>query len=203
MNTASPPASSPTGTHWRRLRALYLLLAVCAAPVIASYLMYYVFPPSGRTNYGDLIEPQRPMPDLVLQQLDGAPYDLRRLRGSWLIVKVDAADCAEACRKQLWLMRQLRLMQGKNADRIERVFLVTDGAPLDAALLRDIEGTHVLRADRAELQRFLPATTAAPIETQLFLIDPIGNLMLRWPQAPDPSGMKRDLGKLLKASRIG
>jgi hypothetical protein len=94
-------------------------------------------------------------------------------------------------------------MQGKDADRIERVFLVTGEVPLAEALLREVEGTVVLRARRAELERFLPAADGARLEDHIFLIDPLGNLMLRWPTEADPARMKRDLGKLLKASRIG
>ncbi len=203
MTTATQPLAPAARSHWRRFRTLYLLIAVCVAPVVASYLMYYVFPPGGRTNYGDLIVPQRATPALALQRTDGTAFDLTQLRGSWLMVKVDSADCAESCRKQLWLMRQLRTMQGKDADRIERVFLVTGEVPLAEALLREVEGTVVLRARRAELERFLPAADGARLEDHIFLIDPLGNLMLRWPTEADPARMKRDLGKLLKASRIG
>ena len=203
MTTATQSAAPSAASHWRRLRTLYLLIAVCLAPVIASYLAYYVFPPDGRTNYGQLIVPQRPTPTLSLRQEDGAPYDLQRLRGSWVMLTVDAAACAEPCRTLLWQMRQLRTMQGKDADRIERVFLMTDAAPLEAGLLQEYQGTHFLRADRDEIARFLPAGEGTRLEDHVFLIDPIGNLMLRWPKDADPSRMKRDLGKLLKASRIG
>lgn len=203
MTTVTQSRAPAAPSHWRRFRTLYLLIAVCVAPVVASYLMYYVFPPGGRTNYGDLIVPQRAAPALALQRVDGTGVDFKQLRGSWLMVKVDAADCAEPCRKQLWLMRQLRTMQGKDADRIERVFLVTGDAPLAEALLREVEGTQVLRARRAELEGFLPTADGTRLEDHIFLIDPLGNLMLRWPKEADPSRMKRDLGKLLKASRIG
>jgi hypothetical protein len=201
LTTATPPLAAPS--HWRRFRTLYLLIAVCLAPVVASYLAYYVFTPTGRSNYGELIEPQRTLPALSLRALDGSAIDAKRLRGNWLMVKVDGAACGEPCRQQLWLMRQLRTMQGKDADRIERLFLVTDDAAIDAALLRDYQGMQVLRADRVELERFFPTDAGARIEDHIFLIDPLGNLMLRWPQEPDPNRMKRDLSKLLKASRIG
>lgn len=201
MTISTHLAAPAPASHWRRLRTLYLLIAVCMAPVIASYLAYYVFPPSGRTNYGELIEPQRPAPALGLRNLDGTSFDLRSLRGNWLLVKVDASGCDDACARRLWLMRQLRTMQGKDADRIERVFLVTDAGVLAPA--RDDAGTRVLRAERAVLEAFLPAADGARIEDHIFLIDPMGNLMLRWPVEADPGRMKRDLSRLLKASRIG
>lgn len=212
MNPVTPTSGAPLAadasrapplSHWRRYRALYALIAVCLAPVIASYLAYYVFPPSGRTNYGDLIEPQRPVPALALKLNDGSGYDLKRLRGSWLMVKVDAAACEQTCQQRLWLMRQLRTMTGKDADRIERVMLVTDAGPMETMLLREYDGTHFLRADRAELERLLPAEPGTRVEDYIYLVDPIGNLMMRWPRDADASRMKKDLSKLLKASRIG
>ena len=68
----------------RRGRAtLYLLIAVCVAPVIASYLAYYFWRPEARSNYGDLVEPQRPIPALHLRTLDGRPFDPAALKGTW------------------------------------------------------------------------------------------------------------------------
>jgi hypothetical protein len=200
--TTAPSRTVPR-SHWQRYRTLYLLIAVCLAPVVASYLTYYVFPPSGRTNYGDLVSPQRPLPALTLRQLDGAAFDLKQLRGKWLMVVVDGAACSEACRQRLWQMRQLRIGTGKDSDRIERVFLVTDGAPLETLLLREHEGAHILRADPAQVRPFLALDPAQQIEDHMYLIDPIGNYMMRWPAQPDPSRIKRDLSRLLKASRIG
>ncbi len=203
MTSAISAARHAQVGHWRRYRALYALIAVCLAPVIASYLMYYVFPPSGRTNYGDLIQPQRPTPALTLALNDGTAYDLKALRGNWLMVKVDGGACDERCKHHLWLMRQLRTMTGKDADRIERVMLVTDAAPMETMTLREYDGTHFIRADRTQIEQFLPAADGTRIEDHLFLIDPIGNLMMRWPKDADPARVKRDLSKLLKASRIG
>lgn len=203
MNTTARPAAAPS--HWRRYRLLYLVLAVCAAPVLASYIVYYFAPPAARTNYGELIQPQRPLPPLSLRALDGAPFDARTLRGRWVMVLADSGRCAEACEQALWKMRQVRMATGKERDRIERLFLITDDAPLTTMILREYEGTRFLRADRAELMRFLepPPGGGSRLEDHIWLIDPLGNLMLRWPPAADPSRMKRDLERLLRASRIG
>lgn len=200
---SSAAAATAMPSHWRRFRVLYLLIAVCVAPVIASYLTYYVFPPSGRTNYGDLVSPQRPLPALTLRQQDGNAFDLKELRGKWLMVVVDGSACGESCRQRLWQMRQLRVATGKDSDRIERVFLVTDGEPLETMLLREHEGAHILRADPTQLRAFLALDPAQRIEDHMYLIDPIGNYMMRWPREADPSRIKRDLSRLLKASRIG
>ena len=189
--------------HWRRYRALYLLLVVCIAPVLASYTAYYLLPPEGRTNYGELVTPQRPVPALRLNRLDGSPFDLQSLRGRWVLVTVDAAECADACQKKLWKLRQVRLTTGKERDRVERVFLITDTAPLETMVLREYDGTVFLRADPGEVRALLQPATPAELETGLWLIDPLGNLMLHWPPGADPNRMKRDLVKLLRASRVG
>jgi hypothetical protein len=190
-------------SHWQRYRTLYLLLALCVTPVVASYLLYYVWPPTGRTNYGELIDPQRPLPALDLRELDGTPVAAAKLRGQWLMVMADRADCAAACQQKLWQMRQIRTATGKERDRIDRVFLVLDEAPLATLLLREYEGTLFLRARREQLQAFLPLAPGMALEAPIWLIDPLGNLMLRWPPQAEPRGIKRDLDKVLKASRIG
>ncbi len=190
---------------------LYLLVAVCIAPVLASYYFYYVAPPSGRTNYGTLVEPQRPLPALATTLQDGTAYDLRTLRGNWVMVMADDAACAEACQKKLWQMRQIRTASGKDADRIERVFLVLDDAPLSTMLLREYDGTHVLRARRQEVQQFLAlpasgngaADGGGQLGDHIWLIDPLGNQMMRWPRGAQERGIKKDLDRLLKYSRIG
>lgn len=196
-------ATRAGGSHWARYRALYLLVGVCIAPVIASYIAYYVLPPEGRTNYGELITPQRPVPSLRLTKLDGTSFDLQSLRGRWVLLTVDSADCADACQRKLWKLRQVRLTTGKERDRIERVFLITDQAPLETMLLREYDGTLFLRADTGGVRSLLQPATPADLSTGLWVIDPLGNLMLRWPPDADPNRMKRDLNRLLRASRVG
>lgn len=191
--------------HWRRMRPLYLVILACAAPVIASYLAYYVFQPRGRTNYGELVEPQRPVPKLALRALDGTPFDLASLRGNWIMVTVDQGQCADRCRAKLWNMRQVRTATGRERERIERVVMFVDDAPTTTLILREFEGTLFLRASAAKLAPFLDPTAsdATKLDAPIWLIDPLGNLMLRWPGGADPSRMKRDLDRLLRASRVG
>lgn len=202
--TKTVPASRPA-SHWRRYRTLYLLLAVCVAPVLASYTAYYLLPPSGRTNYGTLVEPQRPLPALSLRRLDGTAVQAASLRGSWLMVQVDGGACDAACEQKLWKMRQVRLTTGKDADRVQRLWLIVDEAPLATLVMREYDGTLFLRARADELAAFLPlpAEPEAGLAGPIWLIDPLGNLMLRWPKDADPSRMKKDLIKLLKTSKIG
>jgi hypothetical protein len=198
QNTTSPTVRSRG--RWK----LMAVIAVCAAPLIASYLTYYVIKPTGRTNYGTLIDPrQYPIPALGSSTLDGRPEGLEKYRGKWIMLKVGGGACAEACRNQLFTMRQERLMQGKEMDRIERVWLVTDRDPIDTVLIREYDGMHMLHADQAAVAKWLPTEQGTPVAEHIYLIDPLGNLMMRFPANPEPRKMFKDIGKLLKASGIG
>lgn len=99
-------------TRMGRFKMLAVLL-VCASPVIASYLTYYVIRPEGRRNFGELVLPQRALPDLTAQTLDGKTSNLKDLKGQWLLVSVSSGACAEACARHLYLQRQLREGLGK------------------------------------------------------------------------------------------
>lgn len=185
-------------------RKMMFVLLVCAAPMIASYFTYYVIKPSSRTNYGDLLDPRaHPIPPLGTATLDGKQTTLGEWKGKWIMLQVDSGECADACQRKLLEMRQLRLMQGKEMDRVERVWLVTDDKPIETTLLRQYDGTRVLRADAAAVGKWLPAAQGSVPADHIYMIDPLGNLMMRFPKNPDPSKMKKDIGKLLKASRIG
>ena len=207
--SASPPVatgSAPTADAARfrhqRLKLLAVLL-VCASPVILSYLFYYVLPPSGRTNFGTLILPQRPVPELRLAETAGKPYRFASHLGQWVVLQVDAGACEKACVDKLYALRQQRTMTGKERERIDRVWLVSDAVKPAAELLRDYEGTVVLRVDPAELTALMPLEPGKRIEDYLWVVDPLGFLMMRFPADGEPSKIRKDISRLLKASRVG
>lgn len=201
---ATPAAVARPTQHAGRWK-LFAVIAVCAAPVIASYLSYYVIKPSGRTNYGDFIESAlHSIPaDLATTSLDGKPMPLNDLEGKWIMLQVDSGNCAKPCTTKLYDMRQLRLTQGRERDRIERVWLITDNAPLDTVLMREYDGTRMLRANAAAVARWLPTEAGTTDVDHVYLIDPLGRLMMRFPKNANPNKIKKDLGKLLAASSIG
>jgi hypothetical protein len=184
----------------KNLTSLWLIVMLTAAPVAASYLIYYFWQPGHTVNYGDLIGPL-PLPDTALTLADGAPFRLSQLRGKWALVSVDSGNCAVHCDEKLLYMRQLRLTQGKNADRVERVWLISDGAlPRTEAVAR-YPGTWLVRAQAAELLKLFPARGS--VSDHIYVIDPLGNLMMRFPRDPDPRLMIKDVTRLLRASQIG
>ena len=184
---------------------MFAVLAVCAAPIVASYFTYYVIKPKGgSTNYGDLIDPrQHPIPAMPSKLLSGEPKKLEDYKGKWIMLKVGGSDCQQECQDMLFMMRQLRTMQGKEMERIERVWLITDEQPLETMLMRVNDGTHMLRAPAADVSRWLPVEQGERADDHIYLIDPLGNLMMRFPKNADPTKVKKDLAKLLKASAIG
>ncbi len=194
-------------TKTKQNRGRWMLLAVilvCASPMLFSYLTYYVIKPEGRTNYGTLLDPREfPIPALASTTLDGKPATLQHMKGKWLMVKVGAGECPQACKDQLVAMRQLRLMTNKDRERIERVWLVTDEQPLDTMLMKVVDGTRMLRVKPAAVEGWLPVEQGSKLDDHIYLIDPLGNLMMRFPKNPDPAKVKKDLGKVLKASAIG
>lgn len=194
-----PPADAAAARRRRGRWVAAGIFAVCAFPVIAGYVAYYFLPPQGRVNYGDLLE-TRPLPSVTLTRLDGTPLRLDALRGKWLMMQVDAAACDERCQGKLFNMRQVRLAQGKDMDRIERVWLVADAAPPPAAIERLYEGAVLARAP-GELIAALPAE--ADVRDHVYLVDPLGNMVLRFPPNADPKKMIKDLQRLLKYSGIG
>jgi peroxiredoxin len=183
---------------------LWLVLLVCASPMIASYFTFYVIKPEKRNNYGTLIDQRaHPIPAMATTTLDGKPAALEQFKGKWIMLMAAPSACIDACRKQLFAMRQLRTMQGKEMERIERVWLITDREPLDTIVIREFDGTHMLRADPKAVANWLPVDAGTSVTDHIYMIDPLGHLMMRFPKDPEPRKVHKDIYKLLKASSVG
>ncbi|MBL8443623.1 MAG: hypothetical protein JNK52_06205 [Zoogloeaceae bacterium] len=178
---------------------LILLALVCTLPIIASYLTYYVWKPQTTMNYGELIQPA-PLPEASLNGLAGQPgIDRAALNGHWTLVYAGSGNCAEACGPALYAMRQSRLAQGKEMERVARLWLVTDDVSPAPEIVQQHPALRIARGDPAWLAR-LPA---AEREAHLFLVDPLGNVMMRFPAEPDVKLVIKDLQRLLKYSGLG
>jgi peroxiredoxin len=206
-NKLAEPAIDPKRARKRGRWMLWLVLLVCASPMIASYFTYYVIKPEKRNNYGTLIDQRaHPVPAMATTTLDGRPQALEQFKGKWVMLMVGSGACPDVCQKQLFALRQLRLMQGKEADRIERVWLIIDQEPLDTLIIREYDGTHMLRADAATVTRWLPVDNGTTPADHIYLIDPLGHLMMRFPKDPQLQEVRKvykDVNKLLKASAVG
>ena len=189
-------------TRAGRLRMLGVV-AVCAAPVIASYFSFYVLKLQGRA-YSDLITPTVDLPaTLSLQDLDGKPVKAESLKGQWLLTVVQPSRCDAQCDRLMFAQRQLREMQGKERDKFDKLWLIPDQEPVSAELRALIsQGTPVtaLRVPAAQLQAWLKPAEGHQLNEHLFLIDPLGRWMMRSPAQLDPSKFKKDLDRLVKAN---
>ena len=185
--------------RWKMLA----VLLVCAAPVVASYLTYYFIRPESRRVYGELVDPQRPLPDLRATTPTGAEINLRSLKGQWLLVSVSGGACDDACQRQLYLQRQIRESLGKDKDRVDRVWLISDDVAVAAPLLPALKEATVLRVDPRALTQWLAPAAGHAVQEHLYLVDPLGNWMMRFPASLDIAGAskaKRDLERVLRAS---
>lgn len=197
----------PLARDARRVTGRWKMIAVllvCAAPVIASYLTFYVVRPTAQRNYGELIQPQRALPDLPVTMLAGRPTNLRALKDQWLLVSVTGGACSATCEKHIYLQRQLRESLGREKDRLDRIVLVNDDAAFNASLLPAVadatNDAYALRVPAAALAQWLAAAPSQQLADHLYLVDPIGNWMMRFPANVDAAKAKRDIDRLLRAS---
>lgn len=182
---------------------MMLVLLVCASPVIASYFAYYVIRPEGRRNFGELVDPQRPLPAIATQTLDGKAGQLTALKNQWLLLSVAGGACDARCEQNLYFQRQLRESMGREKERMDRVWLVNDEAPVREALLPALAAATVLRVAAGDVAQWLEPAPGKRLQDHLYLVDPLGNLMMRFPADMDADAAakaKRDLERLLRAS---
>lgn len=198
-----PGRADARRTRSGRIKMLLVLL-VCASPVIASYLAFFFYRPDAGANYSELIVPARAAPPataLPLADLQGRPVDPASLQAQWLLVVVGDGRCDAACERALVLQRQLRETLGRERERVDKIWFVTDDAPLRPEVLAGIgKDTTVLRVPAAAIAAWLEPAPGQAIGAHLYLVDPMGRWMLRAPPDPDPGKLKRDLERLLRAA---
>ncbi len=185
-----------TRTSSRTRRLIVVLAIIAAAPVLLAYVAYYVTPRDARVNYGTLLE-TRPLADIRGTEVDGKPFSTNDLRGRWVMLLASRRDCRRVCEDALYATRQARTIQNAERDRIARVLLIADEqAPSPSVVV-----------EHPDLRIAYVAATALSVlpegSSRIYLIDPLGNLVLAWPVKPDIKAVANDLARLLRASRIG
>lgn len=179
-----------------------LVFGAFLAPVIASYFFYYVWPPRGAAiNYGELIQPVSLPGDLALTEATGTPVPLAALRGKWLLVYAAPAPCDETCGRQLKLLRKARLLQGRDQDRLQVLWLVSGGSTRPGPVVASPATVRVLYDPQHALTDLLPVRTE--LARHLYIIDPLGNVIMRYDADADLKRMGKDIARLLRASQIG
>jgi hypothetical protein len=201
MNTSSNDLQRPapnTRARSGRLQALLILL-VCAAPIVGGTIAFKFWESGPTTNYGELVTPRKV--EIVGQGADQRRAALSDHDGKWRYVVFDAGECDEQCQRKLLYTRQIRLAQGREQGRIERIWLIDDGSIPNAAHAALYADAHIVTLPSPSVaSAFEPQGSA---RQYIYLIDPLGNLMMRYSADPDPARMIKDLQRLLKYSRIG
>ncbi len=175
-----------------------LILLICLIPVVGSTLLYLFWKPSDFVNNGELIGPN-PVRDLRIGMSNNSPFTFSVVDGRWAFVSMASVSCEEDCQKRLYLMRQIRLTQGAESERIDRIFFSSDGLELSPELVSQHVGTYFVESTEEELNQIFGEH--ADRDRFIYLIDPVGNLMMKFPDGMNPSLIKKDVSKLLKISK--
>jgi hypothetical protein len=183
----------------RNLRTVVLLGALFLIPLVAAFGMYYGagWRPAQRTNHGELILPVRELPRA------SASYGAKTFTHVWSLVYVGAGDCDDSCASALYVMRQTHLGLNNDMERVQRVFVTAGDAPARESLVREYPGLVVIQTAGREGQELVRQFPASERAHAIYIVDPLGNLMMRVDSRANPKGLREDLTKLLKLSHVG
>lgn len=188
-------------------KLLLVVLFLFVLPALASFTLYFTeWRPSSGVNHGELIVPAREIEDRSMQDIDDKTVKFSVLKGKWTMVYFDSAECNDACMSQLYFMRQTHASQGKNFDKVQRLFVLSDtnSAIKLKSKLSEYPDMLVWKADKAATMKLMQdfGLDAQPTENKrsIYLLDPQGNLMMRYAPGAQPAGVRKDLERLLKYS---
>jgi hypothetical protein len=221
MTEHNSSSATERSAHDRRQRRVLIGVAlIFFAPLALSFYLYYgkFWHPGGRVNAGELIEPARPLPALVLPLASpGAPLappgaaaqsdqtNPQFLKGKWTLLYVQHGRCDDECRRHLYDTRQVRLALDREMNRVQRVFI----GDSDCCDVKELLAAHpdliAIRAGPADepLLGLLPTRSAAVNSHRVYVIDPLGNAMMFYEADARPKGMLEDMKRLLRLSSIG
>lgn len=198
------PAGAPTSGR----RTLLLIMLLFLVPVVLATGLYFGgWRPQGKSlHHGQLVQPAQPLNDVVLRRADGKETQLMSsLRGSWVLLTFSRLPCTQACQDNLYKMQQVRLTQGKDASRVRRAFIALANGGDGSSLENQYPGLIVFAGQPREVQAVARqlAGEAGEAQESIYIVDPLGNLVLRYRADTDPSDIRKDLTRLLRLSQIG
>ena len=205
-------SEQPPGKTRSRL-TLFILVGIFIAPILGAYIVhkYKALQPTGSKSFGAIVTPARPLPEFNLKTIDGKVFDLESIRRKWSYVYIIKSECGDACQLNLLKMRNARLAQGAEAQRV-RYYLVFAKRPEQQSSIDEIVKVHpkltILHGSESELKTFFESfkdaeTDKVPTAQRVYMIDPIGNYMMYYSDGFESIGIMEDLKHLLKWSQIG
>lgn len=184
---------------------LWILVGAFVLPMIVAYAYFFLADDYQLGNHGDLLQPVIQIESLQMTDSNGKPISRDELVHHWKMFMVSGSDCKENCQQSLYYMRQINIALGKNADRFKHMIIHTSPMSSEFNRLMTTEYGETVQAyatlDR--LERILPGLVDPEGMNAIFIMDPLGNIMMRFPSGTDPKLILKDLNRLLKISRIG
>lgn len=202
------PEQAPD-TKNKSYMALWAMIFLFGLPYLAAYYFYFNRDSLdlNTTNYGTIVNPGRPVPDTTLVKLDGSTMQMAESRGKWLLISIGSSQCAQACQENLYKLRQVKKAIGQEHKRINKYFFLTDDKSLDSFrdLLVDYKGMQVILPSGDQYMEFLSifSVDGQSIEDGIYIIDPLGNYMMKYSKDEEPMKILKDMERLLKVSKIG
>jgi len=204
--------TEPNPEKTKRNRWLLLvMLAVIIIPSIGALILFVGgWRPDSTKNYGELVVPARPLVNIQLQTLENKQIGETDLQRKWTLIYFVTDSCGEDCQKNLYNLRQIHISQGKNQPRIRRMVIMADDSLRNSATKIRMDYPELTIAGGSEMamkslveQFRLPAGSPLEDMGRVYIIDPLGNLMMSYPAGSDPTGIRKDLSRLLYVSHIG
>ena len=196
----------------RGKRMLLILLAISLIPLLGGYwLVMSGWRPTSTGNFGELVQPARPIQDATLYSLDGRDFQLSELRHKWLMVTFAPADCPASCQENIYKMRQTHIALAKNQKRVQRLLIMTTAVETAALTQQRLQGypdmlvATTTAATLETLSQAFRLPSGSPLEDagRIYIIDTMGNLMMSYPDGAEAKGILKDMDRLLRVSQIG
>jgi cytochrome oxidase Cu insertion factor (SCO1/SenC/PrrC family) len=191
-------------------KPFWILLAICGLPYLLSWVWYAnmdKLPEISANNRGELVEPVRPLENLMLETVDGQILETNFLKGNWVLMTAGTSECEEPCMQNIFFMRQVRRLMGEDREKIKRIFVMTDTQQIDSfkekvTQFGDMDIVSAISGHGKKLIENMTLDKQTP-ENRIFIVDPLANLMMAYPQGVNPEDIAKDFRRLLKVVRIG
>jgi hypothetical protein len=200
---ANSEPSSNSGSTKRSNWVLWLMFALCASPVIASYVTYYFIRPQTMKVNGELITPSVSIPHVQVQDEFAKPFALDTLKGQWLLISVAPIACESKCQQHLYMQRQLIASLGAESDRVDWIWLAHGAGDIPVEVRPGVKQARVVRMDLQDVRTWLSPGAGHDLEDYFYLVDPQGEWMERFligQEVTQLASIKKDLERLLRAS---
>ena len=182
----------------------YMLIAVFVVPLLIAVTMYSLrndLPTISTVSHGELIHPAEPIQEIQIATANDQMLSLEDLKGKWTYLAYSPHGCDLTCEAILFKLRQTKLATGREINRIQSALLI-DSKELASDIAARNQRTSVGQLIKLELES-APGVNRSLVPGTIYLLDPLGNMMMQYDDTATSKGMLKDIKKLLKISNIG